>query len=235
MIRRRARAAGGATPPPGGDVLTVRDARRGALDLGDGEAVVLLGASGQGKTSWLRSLVGVGEPFDTARVLGRPLGGRAAGEVLSWVPETDGVFLSETVWDNVATPRQPAGRPAAATVADALDLVGLADRAAEPVAHLGAGARRRVALARAIARRRPLLVVDGELDPTLWAHWPAMAARLPWLRGTVVAATRADDLAWAASTVALVEGGAVIAQAPLAALQGSADPQVRRVLAWVTP
>ena len=222
-------------PPAGGDVLTIRDSVRGALDLGVGETVVLLGASGQGKTAWIRSLLALDRPFDQARAFGRPLTRQAVPQVLSWVPEGDGVFLSETVWENCTSKEHGLGGIDPAAAADALDLVGLADRLQEPVGNLGAGGRRRVALARALALRRPLLVVDGALDPTLWAFWRTITGRLEWLKGMVVATAIADDLAWHADTVALVEGGAVIGQAPLALLQGSLDPQVRSVLAWVTP
>lgn len=218
----------------GRDPLMVRDATRGALDIGPGELVVLLGASGQGKTTWIRSLLGLERPFDTASSFGKVLTRERIPEVLSWVPQSDGVFLSDTVWANVAAPRHVA-RNDPAHAADALDLVGLYDRAGDPVSHLGLGARRRVALARAIARRRPLLVVDGELDPTVWSLWPALRSRLPWLEGTLVAASTADDMARRADSVALVEDGAVVGQAPLSMLEHSRDAQVRSVMAWVTP
>ncbi|HET9692466.1 MAG TPA: ATP-binding cassette domain-containing protein [Acidimicrobiales bacterium] len=213
----------------------MRDGRRGALDLGVGETTVLLGASGQGKTAWIRSLLGFDAPFDQVRAFGRPLTPAAVPELLSWVPERDGVFLSETVWQNCTSKAHGLGRVDPELVVDALDLVGLADRAGEPVAHLGTGGRRRVALARALARRRPLLVVDGPLDPTLWVFWRSITERMSWLQGIVIAASVADEVARQAETVALVDQGAVIGQAPLAMLEGSLDPQVRSVLAWVTP
>ena len=218
----------------GGEPLTVRDERRGALDVGDGEMVVLLGASGQGKTQWVRSLVGLGAPFERCLAFGRPLTRDRVPDVLSLVPQSDGVFLSDTVWANVHAPRhvKPCDR---AHAADALDLVGLADRAGEPVHNLGIGGRRRVALARAIARRRPLLVVDGELDPTVWSFWSALIHDMDWLRGVLVASSTADEVAWNADRVALLEGGGVVGQGPLADLADSRDPNVKSVMAWVTP
>lgn len=227
MLRRGSR-------PPGRDPLNVRDGERGALDVGDGEMVVLLGASGQGKTQWVRSLVGLGDDFDRCDAFGRSLTRDRIPDVLSLVPQGDGVFLSDTVWDNVYAPRhvKPCDRSHAA---DALDLVGLADRAPEPVANLGVGARRRVALARGIARRRPLLVVDGELDPTLWSFWSSLLNEMPWLRGVLVASSIAGEVAWRADSVALIENGVVVGQAPLAHLSDSRDPQVKAVMAWVTP
>jgi zinc transport system ATP-binding protein len=138
------------------------------------------------------------------------------------------------VWDNVARP--PHTRPLdPGHVRDALDLVGLADRARDPVSALSRHARRRVALARAFAGRRPLLVVDGELDPALWALFPGVVAQAPGVEAALLATATAGERAWLADTCALVDEGRVIAQAPLRELTLSTDPAVRSALAWVTP
>ncbi|MCU4184412.1 ATP-binding cassette domain-containing protein [Acidiferrimicrobium sp. IK] len=217
-----------------GDPLDVRDRKRGALTVGDGELVVLLGASGQGKTQWVRSLVGLGDGFERCHAFGAALTKDRVPEVLSLVPQNDGVFLSDTVWDNVYAPRHVAPCQRSHAV-DALDLVGLSERAAEPVANLGVGARRRVALARAVARRRPVLVVDGELDPVIWGFWSSLLGQMSWLRGVLVTASTADPVAWRADSAALIDDGVVVGQGPLSELAASRDPQVKAVMAWVTP
>ncbi len=218
----------------GPDPLNVWDRARGALDVGDGEMVVLLGASGQGKTDWVRSLVGLGCDFDRCDAFDRPLTKDRVPDVLSLVPQNDGVFLSENVWTNVQAPPHapPSNRCHAA---NALDLVGLSDRAGEPVGNLGVGGRRRVCLARAIARRRPLLIVDGELDPTLWSFWSSLISGMPWLHGVLVATSTAGEVAWRADSVALIDDGVVVGQGPLASLADSRDPRVKAGMAWVTP
>jgi ABC-type multidrug transport system ATPase subunit len=215
-------------------ILVVHDRERGSLEIGDDQTVVLLGASGAGKTMWLRSLVGIGPGFDQVSVYGKPLTRDRMPSMLGWVPQGDGVFLSETVWSNVHAPRyvEACDRGLAA---DALDWVGLADRAAEPVVNLGLSGRRRVALARAVARRRPLLIIDGELDKSLWPLFPALCQQFSWLRGVLVATATIEELAWAADAVAPVEEGRVVAQAPLAQLLTSTNPDVKSVLAWTTP
>ena len=215
-------------------LLSVRDRNRGCLEVGQDQTIVLLGASGSGKTTWLRSLVGVGSAFDETLLFGKPLTKAGVAASIGWVPQTDGVFLSETVWSNVHAPKyvEPC-EPGRAM--DALDWVALADRASEPVANLGAGARRRVALARAVARRRPLLIIDGELDRSLWPMFPSLCEQFSWLRGVVVATATIEDLAWSADKVAPVEEGRVLDQAPLATLMDSTDPDVKAVLAWTTP
>ncbi|MGH9062020.1 MAG: ATP-binding cassette domain-containing protein [Acidimicrobiales bacterium] len=236
MLRRRVTPEEQADAPEfdGTGMLAVRDRLRGDLDVNDGEMVVLLGASGTGKTTWLRSLMGLGNPFDRAFYDGKSFTKERVAQTVGWVPEGDGVFLSDTVWNNVAAPLHV--RPTSPErSADALDLVGLSDRAGEPVSNLNLGARRRVALARAVARRLPLLIVDGELDPTLWSFWPALREHMPWIRASLVATATANDTAWHADRVALIDDGCVVAQGTLASLVDSRDARVKSVLAWVTP
>jgi ABC-type multidrug transport system ATPase subunit len=222
------------------------DPARGRLSVAAGETVVLLGPSGAGKTRLIRSLLGVAPPGGTRAgppagllVRGRPAGSEGLAPLAGWVPEGDGVFLSDTVGDNVGRP--PANRsrnsapcdPAAAR--DALDLVGLADRAGEPVQGLGRGGRRRVALARALAARRPLLVIDGELDPTIWALLPELLEQARWIETVMLAASSTAAITrFGAATVALMADGRIVAQAPLPALAASSDPDTRGVLVRVT-
>jgi hypothetical protein len=55
------------------------------------------------------------------------------------------------------------------------------------------------------------------------------------VEAVLLATARAGDRAWAADSVALVADGRLVAQAPLAELFDSGDPDVRAVLAWVIP
>lgn len=203
-----------------------------------GETVVLLGPSGAGKTALVRALLGlegpVSDPPLQLKVRGRPAAGSDLAALAGWVPEGDGVFLSDTVWDNVARP--PFATPSAPEDArEALELVGLADRAADPVAHLGRHGRRRVALARALASRRPLLVVDGELDPALWGFLAGVIEQAPAVEAALLATATAGERARVADSVALVAGERVVAQGTLSSLAASHDPEVIAVLAWVAP
>ena len=216
-------------------LLELDDPVRGRLVVGTGETVVLLGPSGAGKTRLIRALLGLEDgPEAVLSVRGRPAKPRDLAALVGWVPEGDGVFLSDSIWDNVSHPPGAAANdPHLAR--DALDLVGLAERVREPVANLPRRGRRRVALARAIASRRPLLVVDGELDPALWALLPGVVEQAPGVEAVLLATATAGERAWEADTVALVTGERLVAQAPLAELVDSTDPEVRAVLSWVSP
>jgi ABC-type multidrug transport system ATPase subunit len=216
-------------------LLELDDPVRGRLVVGSGETVVLLGPSGAGKTRLIRALLGLEDgPEAVLSVRGRPAKPRDLAALVGWVPEGDGVFLSDSIWDNVAHPPGAAANdPHLAR--DALDLVGLAERVREPVANLPRRGRRRVALARALASRRPLLVVDGELDPALWALLPGVVEQAPGVEAVLLATATAGERAWEADTVALVTGERLVAQAPLAELVDSTDPEVRAVLSWVSP
>jgi len=217
-------------------LLELDDPVRGRLVVGTGQTVVMLGPSGAGKTRLIRALLGLEESGQEAvlSVRGRRARPRELAALVGWVPEGDGVFLSDSIWDNVAHP--PGAAPNDPGLArDALDLVGLAERVREPVANLPRRGRRRVALARALASRRPLLVVDGELDPTLWALLPGVVEQAPGVESVLLATATAGARAWEADTVALVSGERLVAQAPLADLVDSTDPEVRAVLSWVSP
>jgi ABC-type multidrug transport system ATPase subunit len=218
----------------GRSAICVRDRTRGDLDVLQGETAVLLGPSGSGKSTWLRSLLALGDPFDRTMLMGGVADRGTVGRSVGWVPQTDGVFLSRTVWQNVACPDQ-ADATDRSHAADALDWVGLLQRGADPVSSLPRSGRRRVALARAVARRRPLLIIDGELDPTLWPHFPALCEQFPWLRAVLVATSTVDALAWGADRVIPVDDGRVLRSGPMPLLLDDGDPSVRAVLAWTTP
>jgi ABC-type multidrug transport system ATPase subunit len=217
-------------------LLELDDPLRGRLVVGSGETVVLLGPSGAGKTRLVRALLGLEGPGGEAvlSVRGRPARPRDLAALVGWVPEGDGVFLSDSIWDNVAHPPGVAANdPELAR--DALDLVGLVDRIREPVANLPRRGRRRVAFARAVASRRPLLVVDGELDPALWALLPGVLEQAPGIEAALLTTATAGERAREADSVALIADDRVVGQAPLAELVGSTDPRIRSVLSWVSP
>lgn len=193
-----------------------------------GELVCIVGMSGAGKTQWVRSLVGLQDPFDTALLDGEPLSPEAIAAAVGWVGERGSVMASMTVLDNVMVPVGVAVSRERAL--DALDLVGLAGRAGDAVSSLNSSEHRRIALARCVARRARLLVVDGALDPVLWPLFPSLCRHLSFVDGVVVTQSCVDEVTSAATSVALLRDGAIVAQDSLDRLRRTSDPVVRQML-----
>ncbi|MDR0809460.1 MAG: ABC transporter ATP-binding protein [Gemmobacter sp.] len=150
----------------GGGVLGLCDID---LDIAKGEFVSLLGPSGCGKTTTLRVIAGFEAPT-TGRVL---LEGAEIGHLPPNRRPVNTVFQDYAVFPHMNTaenvgfglsvrrlPQAEIGR----RVAAALDLVGLADKAARPVSALSGGQRQRVALARAIICEPKMLLLDEPLS-----------------------------------------------------------------------
>lgn len=146
------------------------------LAVARGECVALYGPSGAGKSLLLRLLLGL-EPLDAGEIVLRSRTGV--------VFEQNALFDDRSIEDNVALAlRAVAKRPAAAArraVHESLVLVGLKHVEHLRPRALPPGARRRVALARAIAHEPELLLVDepaAALDPVAGAAICEVIAQL---------------------------------------------------------
>jgi ABC-type Fe3+/spermidine/putrescine transport system ATPase subunit len=139
------------------------------LSVAAGQTVVLLGASGAGKTLLLEALAGLRRPgsgrvfIDGVDVTDVPPERRAVG----YVPQDGLLFPHLDVARNIAygAGRGPVGQDAARGAAAAVGVGELLRRRPDG---LSGGERQRVALARALARAPRLLLVDeplGALDP----------------------------------------------------------------------
>ena len=143
------------------------------LELGAGEMVVLLGASGSGKSTLLNLLGGLDIPT-AGRIHYRDHDLTAATDRALTIYRRDHVGFvfqfynlvpSLTALENVALVTDIAEHPL--PPAEALDLVGLAQRKDHFPAQLSGGEQQRVAIARAIAKRPDVLLCDeptGALD-----------------------------------------------------------------------
>jgi NitT/TauT family transport system ATP-binding protein len=139
------------------------------LKIGEGEFVCLLGRSGHGKSTLLRSLAGLnGLTSGAILVDDRPVD--APGPDRGMVFQEDTVFPWLSVYDNVAFGLRAQGKPASEidrTVHEWLDAVGLPDFAGSWPKELSGGMRKRVAIASVFAGGAPILLMDepfGALD-----------------------------------------------------------------------
>ncbi|QHO72151.1 polyamine ABC transporter ATP-binding protein [Bradyrhizobium sp. CCBAU 051011] len=147
---------------------TFRAVDRLSLDIRAGEFFALLGPSGCGKTTLLRMLAGFETP-DEGRIL---LGGRDIAPVLpherpvNMMFQNYALFPHLSVRDNIAFGLKRAGMPRAAIdtrVAEMVTLVKLEDMEKRKPDQLSGGQKQRVALARSLARRPKVLLLDEPL------------------------------------------------------------------------
>ncbi|MCZ4314045.1 polyamine ABC transporter ATP-binding protein [Comamonadaceae bacterium G21597-S1] len=146
-----------------------------SLSIGRGEIFALLGSSGCGKSTLLRMLAGFEKPT-AGRVL---LGGQDVAQFppydrpMNMMFQSYALFPHLDIWENVAFGLKREGLPKAEVkqrVGEMLDLVQLGPFARRKPHQLSGGQQQRVALARSLAKRPKLLLLDeplGALDKKL--------------------------------------------------------------------
>jgi len=150
----------------GRDVRCVRGGREvfSGLDfaVAGGEALAVTGRNGSGKTSLLRLIAGLLAPAGGTVAIEGGDAELTLPEQAHYLGHRDAQKPALSVIENLAFWRDFLGGEVA-DAADCLDRVGLAHALDLPAAYLSAGQRRRLSLARLLAVRRPVWLLD---EPT---------------------------------------------------------------------
>jgi cell division transport system ATP-binding protein len=187
-----------------GSPVALRDI---TVEIEKGEFVFLVGASGSGKTTFIRLLLREELP-DTGQIFEA---GRNIVELPKWrVPylrrnigcvfQDFRLLPNKTVFENVAFALEVIGRPrhvVANQVPQVLDLVGLANKRDNLPGELSGGEQQRVAVARAFVNRPLILLADeptGNLDPQTSQGIMQLLDRINRTGTTVVVATHDEVL-----------------------------------------
>ncbi len=220
-----------------------------SLEIGDGEAVILVGPSGCGKTTTLKMINRLIEPTSgVIKIDGRPTSEQDANMLrrsIGYVIQQTGLFPHLTIAENVATVPKLLGWDRARVrrrVEELLDLVGLPAEIYGPrlPSELSGGQRQRVGVARALGADPPILLMDepfGAIDPVTRERLQDELLRLQGIvRKTIVFVTHdIEEAIKLGDRIALFSEQGRIAQysTPMELLAAPASPYVRDFLGGV--
>lgn len=222
------------------------------LDVQQGEVLALVGASGCGKTTLLRHMIGLTQPAaGVVEVLGvrvspeQFLAQRGLRQRCGVLFQSGALFSALSVLENVALPlleRGGLGRADAAHIARCkLAQVGLAAEDGDKLpAQLSGGMIKRAALARALALDPELLFLDeptAGLDPLGAQAFVALIAELRALHGltAVMVTHELERVAPLLDRVAVLADRRVVAIGPLAAVRRADHPFIQAYFAAHDP
>ena len=207
-----------------------------SLRIAAGEAIGLMGRNGMGKTTLIRTLVGLVRPrvgavlFDGEDITGLPTFA-IARRGIAYVPEGRGIFASLSVAENLAIAARPARRGATPgwSVARVLEVFPrLANRLGNRGDQLSGGEQQMLAIARALLSNPRLIILDEATEGLAPIVRDEIWKTVTLLRSTGMATLVVDKTVAAVTAIAdriviLVKGEVVFEDTPA---RLTADPQL---------
>ncbi len=195
------------------------------LTVAEGEFVAIIGPSGSGKSTLLHIIGGLDSPTSGKVIInGQDLSqasdsglSRYRNRSVGFVFQTFNLHPTYNALENVALPLifSRMSRPQRLKLArEALETVGLAERASHRPNQLSGGERQRVSIARALATQPRLILADeptGNLDSKTGEHIIELLAQLNREKGiTLLLITHDLDVASNATRVLFLRDGVIV-------------------------
>ncbi len=211
-----------------------------SLDIAAGECVCLLGRNGVGKTTTIRSVMGLVRPT-SGRVLwqGTDIAGwpphRVARAGIGFVPEDRRIFAELTVWENLDIAARAARRPGRWNIDAVYELFPvLRELRNRPGGFLSGGEQQMLTIGRTLMGNPELLLLDEPSEGLAPLVVEALLAKIGELKQqglTILLAEQGVDFSLAlADRVYVLEKGTIRHTGPAAELRE--DPALRdRLLA----
>ena len=197
------------------------------LNIRQGEMVAIMGPSGSGKTTLLNLIGCLDVPTSGSYYLdGREVNRLSRGELaqvrakkIGFIFQTFNLLPQLSALANVELGMRYAGIADSRRAMEALDRVGLSDRARHRPSELSGGEQQRVAIARALVKRPPLLLADeptGNLDSRSSEDIVSVLMTLQSEQNnTLVVVTHDADIAHHCQRIIHLKDGQIVAEETL--------------------
>lgn len=203
-----------------------------SLEVMAGECVCLLGRNGVGKTTTMRSVMGLLRPT-SGRVIwkGTDIAGwtphRIARVGIGFVPEDRRVFPELTVWENLDVSARAARRPGRWDISAVYELFpALSELRARPAGHLSGGEQQMLTIARTLMGNPELLLLDEPSEGLAPLVVETLLGKIRALKAqglTILLAEQGVDFSLAlADRVYVLEKGSIRHSGPAAELRHDA-------------
>jgi putative ABC transport system ATP-binding protein len=224
--------------------VEVRAVRGVSLEISQGEFVALMGASGSGKSTMMNIIGCLDRPtqgkylldgIDVSQ-LDRDELADIRNQKIGFVFQGFNLLSRTSALENVELPmlytrRRLAGATQRERALQALETVGLADRADHKPNQLSGGQQQRVAIARALANQPALLLADeptGNLDTRTSVDIMGVFQKLNAQGITIVMVTHELDIAKYTRRMVVMRDGKVVGDTPVTN-RLNADTELRRL------